>query len=161
VLPEIVAPAVGEVMDMEMLPTVIATPAETVVPPGPTATAVRVWLPFANVVASNASPYGIVVAGAPTFAPSTFNCTLVIGPPTLTATATLDPATVAPEDGELIEIVGGADEAFSIATTLPFRRMYSFAGVAGVRPWPNDAFAPNNTNSQAPSKLWRTKFLRV
>ena len=39
------------------------------------ATALRVWVPFVSVVVFSDSEYGLEVSAAPTFAPSTRNCT--------------------------------------------------------------------------------------
>jgi hypothetical protein len=49
---------------------------------------------------------GAVVTAAPELLPSTVNCTLVVFEETLVVTATV-PETVAPDEGEVIEIVGG------------------------------------------------------
>src|SRR5207248_11133093 len=52
------------------------TAAETVVLPAASrATAVRVWLPSATVVVSQASEYGAAVSSAPRAAPSSRRCT--------------------------------------------------------------------------------------
>jgi hypothetical protein len=61
-------------------------------------------------------PNGAVVTAAPEFAPSTLNCTLVVLEETLVETATV-PETVAPEAGEVIEMVG-AEELFTVTVTV-------------------------------------------
>jgi hypothetical protein len=70
------------------------------------ATAAREWLPLVSVVVFREKENGAVVTAAPELAPSTLNCTLVVLEETLVETATV-PETVAPDAGEVIEIVGG------------------------------------------------------
>jgi hypothetical protein len=80
------------------------------------ATAEREWLPLESVVVLREKPNGAVVTAAPEFAPSTLNCTLVVLEETLVETATV-PETVAPEAGEVIEMVG-AEELFTVIETV-------------------------------------------
>jgi hypothetical protein len=58
---------------------------------------------------------GAVVTAAPELAPSTLNCTLVVLEETLVETATV-PETVAPDAGEVIEMVG-AEELLTMTMT--------------------------------------------
>jgi hypothetical protein len=158
VLPEIIAFATGAVMEIAMLSTTTETPADVVVPPGRRHRSQRV-VGVTQLRGIKRQVKGALVDAVPTLVPSICNCTCVTSGLALTATPMLVPLTTAFASGDTIEIVGaaGGAGAFSIATTLPFRRIYSLAGVAGVSPWPNDATAPKHTYSQTPSKLWRTE----
>jgi hypothetical protein len=69
------------------------------------ATALNVWLPLLSFVVSSVIVNGAVVTGAPEFAPSTWNWTLVVFAEALAVTETL-PETVAPDDGEVMDTVG-------------------------------------------------------
>jgi hypothetical protein len=80
------------------------------------ATAEREWLPLESVVVLREKPNGAVVTAAPEFAPSTLNCTLVVLEETLVETATV-PETVAPDAGEVIEMVG-AEELLTVIKTV-------------------------------------------
>ena len=64
------------------------------------------WLPLESAVVFRENPNGALVTAAPELLPSTVNCTLVVLEETLVDTATV-PETVAPDAGEVIEIVGG------------------------------------------------------
>jgi hypothetical protein len=70
------------------------------------AVAVSEWLPLESVFVFRDKLNGAAVSAAPELAPSTLNCTLVVLEETLVETATV-PETVAPDAGEVIEIVGG------------------------------------------------------
>jgi len=90
------------------LTVTVRAAAVVVLPAASRAMAVSVWLALLKVVVSQVIEYGLVVSSAPTFAPSTLNCTPAT--PTLsdavaeTATAAL---TVAPAPGALIDTAGG------------------------------------------------------
>jgi hypothetical protein len=72
------------------------------------ATAESEWLPFVSVAVLREKLKGAWVTGAPELLPSTLNCTLVVLEETLVVTVVV-PETVAPESGEVIEIVGAVD----------------------------------------------------
>jgi hypothetical protein len=80
------------------------------------AVAVSTWLPLERVFVFSDRLNGALVTAAPEFAPSTLNCTLVVLEETLVETATV-PETVAPEAGEVIEMVG-AEELFTVIVTV-------------------------------------------
>jgi len=69
-----------------------------------------------SVVAFNDKLNGALITAAPELFPSTFNCTLVVLEETLVRTETV-PETVAPESGEVIEIVG-APALATVTTTM-------------------------------------------
>src|SRR3989344_2463132 len=70
---------------------------DRVFPAASRATALRVWVPLVEVVVFHAREYGEVVASAPTFAPSTLNCT----PTTSTLSDALAERVTVPETVEL------------------------------------------------------------
>jgi len=94
---------------VSLLLTVTFTPALVVLFPAESfATAVSVWLPFETDVLLHEKLYGELVSAAPTFAPSTCNCTLAMPPLSEAVAFTVTtPLTVALFDGEVIETVGG------------------------------------------------------
>jgi hypothetical protein len=118
-VPEIVAPAVGEVMEIEgaeELLTVTFTAALVADwPAASLATAVKVWLPLERVAVFSARVNGAPVSAAPSSAPSTLNCTFVVFAETVVATAT-EPEIVAPAAGEAMEMVG-AEVFFTVNAT--------------------------------------------
>jgi hypothetical protein len=118
-VPETVAPDAGEVIEMlgaEVLLTVMVTVALVAVWADELeATAAREWLPLVSVVVFREKENGAVVTAAPELAPSTLNCTLVVLEETLVETATV-PETVAPDAGEVIEMVG-AEELLTMTMT--------------------------------------------
>src|SRR3989442_14686171 len=101
--------------------TVTVTPAEVVdFPAASRATAVSVWLPFVAVVVVQETEYGAVVASAPTFAPSSLNCTPTT--PTLSvavAVTVTAPDTVAPRVGAVRATVGGVVSLLTAAAPAP------------------------------------------
>jgi len=127
IVPETVAPAVGEVMDtvigaVLVLFTVIDTPAlVALLFAVSVAIAVSVCFPFATFVVSNACEYGGVVSRDPNGAPSTSNCTLATPTlPAAVASTVIVPETVAPEAGDVIDTVGGVPDVlfFTVTVTL-------------------------------------------
>src|SRR5258708_1500116 len=90
---------------------VVACPAELL------ATAVREWLPLVSVVVFKARLNGAAVTAAPELFASTLNCTFVVFAETLVEIV-LIPEIVAPESGEVIEIVG-AGELLTLTMTVP------------------------------------------
>ena len=112
--PERVAPDAGELMEttggvLSALLTVNDTAALVVVCPVELlATAASEWLPLASVVVFRDKLNGALVTVAPELVPSTLNCTLVVLDETLVETVMV-PETVAPDSGELIEIVGAVE----------------------------------------------------
>jgi hypothetical protein len=109
-VPETVAPDAGELIDIVgavALFTVIGTAALVVCPEASLATAVSEWLPLVSVVVFSEWLNGAVVTAAPEFVPSTLNCTLVVFDDTVAVTVTV-PDTVAPDAGELMDMVGAA-----------------------------------------------------
>ena len=112
--PKTVPPETG-VVTCTLVPLLIvnAIPCETVVaPPESTAVTVTVWEPFENTVVSNVVAYGEEDSAAPTFLPSTWNCTPVMVSPCVGATdadnVALLPAKVAAEAGVVtIAVVAG------------------------------------------------------
>ena len=113
-VPLTVALFAGEVIEtaggvVSLLFTVTFTAALVVVPPEESfAIAVKVWLPFDTDVVLQEKLYGELVSAAPTFAPSTCNCTLDMPPLSEAVAFTVTtPLTVALFDGEVIETVGG------------------------------------------------------
>ncbi|HTP44344.1 MAG TPA: hypothetical protein VMJ13_07245, partial [Candidatus Acidoferrum sp.] len=133
----------GEVIDtvggvVSPLLTVTFTLALVVVFPAASfATAVSVWLAFETDVVFHEKLYGDEVSAAPTFAPSTCNCTLAT--PTLSEAVTLTvtvPFTVALLAGDVIETVGGVVSAlFTVTVTTALVAAFpaaSFATAASV-----------------------------
>ena len=109
-VPDTVAPDAGELIDIVgavALFTVMGTAALVVCPEASLATAVSEWLPLASVVVFSIWLNGAAVTAAPELVPSTLNCTLVVFDDTVAVTVTV-PDTVAPDAGELIDIVGAA-----------------------------------------------------
>src|SRR2546428_13124941 len=83
-----------------------------VLPAASRATAVTVWDPLATRVVFQEMAYGAAVTSAPTFAPSSLNCTPTT--PTLSealAETVTVPVTVAPAAGAGIDTVGGGVSA--------------------------------------------------
>src|SRR5579864_5220183 len=72
------------------------------------ATAVSEWVPLESVAVFSERLKGALVTAAPELFPSTLNCTLVVLAETFVVTEMV-PETLAPEAGELIEIVGGVE----------------------------------------------------
>ncbi len=113
-VPETLAPEVGDVMDtvggaVTAFFTVNETAALVVVcPPALLATAVSEWLTLESVAVFSERIKGALVTAAPVLLPSTLNCTLVVFEETLAETVMV-PETVAPESGDVIEIVGAAE----------------------------------------------------
>ena len=100
-------PAVATV-SMALFVSVNTTAAETVVLPAASrATAVRVWLPSATVVVSQASEYGAAVSSAPRAAPSSRSCTPTtpVLSPAVATTVTV-PLTTLAAIGAVIATVG-------------------------------------------------------
>jgi hypothetical protein len=120
-VPETVAPDAGELMEttggvLSVLLTVKDTAALVVVCPVELlATATSEWLALASVVVFRDKLNGALVTAPPELLPSTMNCTLLVLADTLVETVTA-PETVAPESGELIEIVGAVDGAVELLT---------------------------------------------
>jgi hypothetical protein len=127
IVPETVAPEVGEVMEtlggagseggvggvggvglpFALLLTLIETPAlAAICPPAALATAVSTWLPLESVVVLSEKPKGALVTAGPALLPSTWNCTLVMFAEAVAVTAIV-PETVVPVAGELIETLSG------------------------------------------------------
>ena len=79
------------------------------------AVAVSEWLPLERFFVFSERLNGALVTAAPEFAPSTLNCTLVVLEETLVETATV-PETVAPDEGEVIEM-DGAEELLTVIVT--------------------------------------------
>ena len=109
VVPRMVVPETGDVIAMdgaEALLTVTATAALVAIfPPELLATAVSEWLPLDSVAVFSEKLNGAVVTAAPESLPSTFSCTLVVLEETL-VTIEIVPEIVAPDIGDVIEIVG-------------------------------------------------------
>src|SRR3989344_4736688 len=85
----------------------LLTALHLVLPAASRATALMVWVPLVAVVVFHAREYGAMVSSAPTFAPSTLNCTPTT--PTLSdalAEMVTFPETVAPSAGAVRETVG-------------------------------------------------------
>ena len=80
------------------------------------AVAVSEWLPLDSVFVFRDRRNGALVTAAPELVPSTMNCTLVVLEETLVVTETV-PETVAPDAGEVIEMVG-AEELFTVIVTV-------------------------------------------
>jgi hypothetical protein len=131
-VPETVAPDAGEVIEMvgaeELLTEMVTVALVAVWPAELEATAAREWLPLVSAAVFREKPNGALVTAAPELAPSTLNCTLVVLEETLVETATV-PETVAPDAGEVIEIVG-AEELLTTTMT-----------VALVAVWPAEFLA--------------------
>jgi hypothetical protein len=120
-VPETVAPEAGELMEttggiLSALLTVSETAVLVLVCPVELlATAESEWLPFVSVVEFSEKLNGAPVTAAPELLPSTLNCTLVVLGETLVVTVVV-PEIVAPESGEVIEIVG-AEELLTVTVT--------------------------------------------
>ncbi|PYO01106.1 MAG: hypothetical protein DMD91_08905 [Candidatus Rokuibacteriota bacterium] len=101
------------------LGTTTVTPAEVaVLPAASVATAVSVYEPAAAEEVSQETVYGAAATGAPRFAPSSLNWTLVT--PTLSvavADTLTGPVTFAPAVGAVIETLGGAVSKSTTALT--------------------------------------------
>ena len=112
VVPETVAPESGEVIEIvgavELLTVTMTVALVPVCPAELPATAESEWVPFVRVVVLREKLKGARVTAAPELLPSTLNCTLVVLEETLVETVVV-PETVAPESGEVIEIVGGVE----------------------------------------------------
>jgi len=108
-VPETVAPETGEVIAIvgaaPLLTVTVTAALEVDCPAELLAKAESEWLPLESVVVFNDKLNGALLTAAPELFPSTLNCTLVVLEETLVKTAMV-PDTVAPESGELIEIVG-------------------------------------------------------
>lgn len=120
--PETVAPEAGDVMDtvggaVAVFLMVVETAALVAVCPAALlATAVSKWLTLESVSVFSERLKGVLVTAAPVLLPSTLNCTLVVLDETLVETVMV-PETVAPESGDVIEIVG-AVELLTVSITL-------------------------------------------
>ena len=112
VVPETVAPESGEVIEIvgavELLTVTMTVALVPVCPAELPATAESEWVPLESVVVLREKLKGARVTAAPELLPSTLNCTLVVLEETLVETVVV-PETVAPESGEVIEIVGGVE----------------------------------------------------
>jgi len=112
--PETVAPEAGDVMDtvggaVTVFLTVIDTAALVAVCAAALlATAVSEWVPSESVAVFSERLKGALVTAAPVLLPSTLNCTRVVLDETLAETLMV-PETVAPESGDVIEMVGAAE----------------------------------------------------
>src|SRR6267143_17210 len=106
--------AVGAVLE-----TVTVTGAEVArLPAASRATAVRVCEPLLAVVVSQGAEYGAAVTSAPTFTPSSRNCTPAI--PMLSealAVTLIVPATMVPGAGEVMLTVGGVVSLNTVTVT--------------------------------------------
>src|SRR5438034_60042 len=100
---------VGGVVSVPVLFTVTVTGDDVVVLPAASrAVAVSVCVPFVAVFVSHEIEYGAVVSSALRLAPSSLNCTPAM--PTLSvafALTVMDPLTVAPFAGAVMDTVGG------------------------------------------------------
>ena len=118
-VPEIVAPDAGEVIAIvgaDVLLTVTVTAALVVdCPAALEATAKSECVPFERPAVFRDRLNGAAVTAAPEFAPSTLNCTLVVLVETAVAIAAV-PEIVAPEAGEVMEMVG-AEVLFTVTAT--------------------------------------------
>jgi hypothetical protein len=120
-VPETVAPEAGELMEttgriLSALLTVTETAALVPVCPAELlATAESEWLAFVSDVVLRERLKGALVTAAPELLPSILNCTLVVLEETLVVTVVI-PETVAPESGEVIEIVGAVELLTVIVT---------------------------------------------
>src|SRR6185436_1289671 len=122
--PDTTAPLAGAVIATvgsvvsALLTVTVTVVAVAVLPAASRATAVSVWLPFATVVVSHVTPYGLVVSSAPRLAPSSLNCTPTT--PMLSEavaeTASVVPDTVAPLAGAVIATVGSVVSALLTVT---------------------------------------------
>ncbi len=92
----------------------------TLVPFELIATAVNTWLPFEVVPVPQANVYGAAVMAAPRFAPSSLNCTEVIGMSLVGEAATVTvPKTVAPVLGLVIDTEkGGGGAGVTVTETV-------------------------------------------
>ena len=87
---------------------------------GSCATAVSVWLPLESAVVSNKIEYGVDVSLAPTFAPSTWNCTneTALSESVAVAASVMVPDTVALFDGAVMVTTGGVVSVVTVKLTL-------------------------------------------
>jgi hypothetical protein len=119
VVPETVAPESGEVIEIvgvvELLTVTTTVVLVVFCPAMLLATAESEWLPFVSVAVLREKLNGAWVTGAPELLPSNLNCTLVVLEETLVVTVVI-PETVAPESGEVIEIVGAVELLTVIVT---------------------------------------------
>jgi hypothetical protein len=119
VVPETVAPESGEVIEIvgvvELLTVTTTVVLVVFCPAMLLATAESEWLPFVSVAVLREKLKGAWVTGAPELLPSNLNCTLVVLEETLVVTVVI-PETVAPESGEVIEIVGAVELLTVIVT---------------------------------------------
>ena len=108
-VPETVAPEVGEVMETvggtALLTLMETATLVTVCPAAVLALAVSEWLPLLSVVVLSEKLNGALVTAAPALLPSTLNCTLVVFAETFVVIVMV-PETVAPEVGEVMETNG-------------------------------------------------------
>jgi hypothetical protein len=111
-VPETVAPESGDVIEMvgaaELLTVTVTVELVVVCPVELLATAASEWLPLDSVVVFREKPNGALVTAMPVFLPSTMNCTPAVFVETLVDTVMV-PETVAPESGDIIEMVGAAE----------------------------------------------------
>jgi hypothetical protein len=109
-VPETVAPETGETIEtdgvVELLTVIKTVPLVAERPLEVAATAASEWLPLVSVAVFREKLNGALVTAEPASLPSSINCTLTVLEETLVETAMV-PETVAPESGEVIEIVGG------------------------------------------------------
>ena len=122
------------------------------------ATAVSKWLPFDSVVVFREKLNGALVTGVPMVLPSTWNWTLVVLADTFVVTEMI-PETLAPEAGELIEIVGGVatvTELPQAGTAVLFENgeaITQFAGCGGIGGGGNFCEAGDSASSAGPSNV--------
>jgi hypothetical protein len=96
-----IAPVGSEAVTVALL-TVTLTAADVVVAPAELrAIAEMLWVPLATPVVFHATEYGAVVTSAPTFTPSTWNCTPTA--PVALAVMVVVPDNVAPPAGAVID----------------------------------------------------------
>jgi hypothetical protein len=113
-MPETFAPEAGEAMEtVGGAVTVFFTVNETaalvaVWPSALLATAVSEWVVLDSVAVFSERLKGAAVTAAPELLPSILNCTLVVFADTFVVTL-MAPVTVAPEVGEMMDTVGGAE----------------------------------------------------
>src|SRR5436190_21138268 len=115
--------------------TATATPGDAPgLPAASYAIADTTWLPSATVCVFHEMEYGAAVTGEPTFAPSTWNCTLVT--PTLSAavaTTVTAPSREAPPAGAVTVAVGGVVSAVAAACAVKFTPVTLAPDTATVR----------------------------
>ena len=116
-MPETIAPEAGVIIEtvgelvfelLTLLAVIDTAALVALFPAVSTTTAVRLCLPFTNVVVFNDCEYGAAATAVPRFVPSTWNCTLATPTLSLALAETVTvPATVAPLAGAVIDTVGG------------------------------------------------------